>query len=599
MQLLFCRVEMINLIDCDVKLCVQAAVLEELRRSETLELCFICAKSGVDTVSKPAMDCLVLIWQWYLRKSPSASFSLTQMSCFLPEAISATAGAGGGNAGVPEICRVHGKAASPTAEECKKPAADVSQLWSVTPVIDFACEKAVLSSPEVQGGAAPAVATQWAAVYDNPVSNQTADSDHVHRPVTSGLPPLRAPPPPTREPSTASQGSSVSPSGSRSASQIPPFSSSFSSRLALPSSRASSTFRAFPPASPLLGFAAPRVDSAAAELTSSSALPVGGGEFQSSPRTEPSTSSSSFSTNLSSRPSTAPNPGSNPKPTVDSAPNFRSGANADPVPAFTRHSLKQQSALAAPTAGPITDSLFQRHSMSTLDPRRSFSSCYSPFSSRSIPSHQIPPSLPKVHVTSQQTRTNPAADEQVQCSSSVQHSSSQARAVAGSVLKPSGGSAVQLNQAQPSPAAPSSSSAAQGVQHQQPDSLQFIQSWLDTNPEGHWPPFPFAHHLSPVKATPERLNRQAPTQQLPSTPEGRMPTQRVLQFSPQSVTQPGAEVLHAETLGESCCPHSHSLYCLLKQQSTLSCLQLTQVTPLQRASHAVPFAHDLLCIIIC
>ncbi len=109
---------------------------------------------------------------------------------------------------------------------------------------------------------------------------------------------------------------------------------------------------------------------------------------------------------------------------------------------------------------------------------------------------------------------------------------------------PAEGSGDQPSQAPPSrPPAPSSSS--QSVEPRRTDSLEYIQSWLDTNPEGQWSPFPFSHQPSPVKSQPEGLERQTPAQQLPSTPEAKRPAQRALQFSPMSVTQPGAEVMHA------------------------------------------------------
>lgn len=62
---------------------MQEVVLQQLKSSNTLELLFVCAKANVAPVSQAALNCLVLIWQWYLRKSPSASFSDSQLSCFL------------------------------------------------------------------------------------------------------------------------------------------------------------------------------------------------------------------------------------------------------------------------------------------------------------------------------------------------------------------------------------------------------------------------------------------------------------------------------------------------------------------------------------
>ena len=58
-------------------------MLQQLKASSALELLFVCAKAKVAPVSQAATDCLVLIWQWYLRKSPSASFSDSQIGSFL------------------------------------------------------------------------------------------------------------------------------------------------------------------------------------------------------------------------------------------------------------------------------------------------------------------------------------------------------------------------------------------------------------------------------------------------------------------------------------------------------------------------------------
>lgn len=68
-------------------------MLQQLKSSNTLELLFVCAKANVAPVSQAALNCLVLIWQWYLRKSPSASFSDSQLSCFLGADLSDAASA--------------------------------------------------------------------------------------------------------------------------------------------------------------------------------------------------------------------------------------------------------------------------------------------------------------------------------------------------------------------------------------------------------------------------------------------------------------------------------------------------------------------------
>ncbi|KAL0024544.1 hypothetical protein WJX79_004679 [Trebouxia sp. C0005] len=112
--------------------------------------------------------------------------------------------------------------------------------------------------------------------------------------------------------------------------------------------------------------------------------------------------------------------------------------------------------------------------------------------------------------------------------------------VHGSAPDPTSGS-----YAHPYPSAEVSSPTKFSSGPRRTDSLEYIQSWLDTNPEGQWSPFPFSHQPSPVKSQPEGLERQTPAQQVPPTQEAKRPAQRALQFSPMSVTQPGAEVMHA------------------------------------------------------
>lgn len=137
----------------------------------------MCAKANVAPVSQAAIDCLVLIWQWYLRKSPSASFSDSQLSCFLGSDLSDAAAAhskgSSGTDGFPArnlpfrgqqqkahgldavngIWRAspHDSMASDIQFQPHKQQAQhqqprqsatlqtgASHLWSVTPVVDFA-----------------------------------------------------------------------------------------------------------------------------------------------------------------------------------------------------------------------------------------------------------------------------------------------------------------------------------------------------------------------------------------------------------------------------------------------------------------------------
>ncbi len=522
---------------------LQAAVLQELKSSEALELCFICAKSGVDTVSKPAIDCLVLIWQWYLRKSPSASFSLTQMSCFLPKGILSTSVSDGG-----VLAEVQRQAALEASTAVAGPvtagvatgtavapsntavARDASQLWSVEPVIDFAFERAALNSPHAQPGTAPALLSQQQRLDSTPASDPRADPELLPNPSRSALLPQRALPPPTRDQSRVSAGSTASPV----------------------------SFRAEAEAAPLESIVSEHSSSSEvpiAPLPSSS--PVVGGHFLASPGSKHGPSSSVTQQHISSAQDivrrSVLNPGfsthSYPYPAAEiSAP-----AKSSPA-ALSRQSL-QQSSFSASTAASSTDTWLQqarRHSMSNPDSRRSFSSLLAPFRSTYISYHQPQPicvSQLQPQALGHDKCAPASAEAQTPSSTSAQVISlmePQAEAEAFRALgnAPAEGSGDQPSQAPPSrPPAPSSSS--QSSEPRRTDSLEYIQSWLDTNPEGQWSPFPFSHQPSPVKSQPEGLERQTPAQQLPSTPEAKRPAQRALQFSPMSVTQPGAEVMHA------------------------------------------------------
>ena len=499
---------------------LQAAVLQELKSSEALELCFICAKSGVDTVSKPAIDCLVLIWQWYLRKSPSASFSLTQMSCFLPKGILSTSvsdscvlaevqrqaalEASTAVSGPVTTGKATGTAVAPSNAAVAR---DASQLWSVEPVIDFAFERAVLISPHAQPGIAPALLSQQQRLGGAPAGDPRADPGLPQNPSRSALLPQRAPPPPTCDQSRVSIGSTAIPISFRA--------NTDAALESIVSQHSSSS------------------EMPIASLPSSSS--VGGGHFLASPGSQHSLSSS-----------------------VTQEP-FASAQNYLHSTALSIQSL-QQSSFSASTAASSTDTWLQqarRHSVSNPDSRRSFSSFLAPFRRTHVSFHQAQPVCalqPQVldddtcapaHAAHAQTPTSTSA--QVITLMEPQAEAESSRALGNAPAEGSGG---QSDQAKPSqPPAPSSSSQSAGPR--QTDSLEYIQSWLDTDPEGHWSPFPFSHQPSPVKSQPEGLERQTSAQQVPSTPEAKRPAQRALQFSPMSVTQPGAEVMHAH-LGKLC-----------------------------------------------
>ncbi len=493
---------------------LQAAVLQELKSSEALELCFICAKSGVDTVSKPAIDCLVLIWQWYLRKSPSASFSLTQISCFLPKGILSTSASDGGVlaevqrqaaleastavAGPVTAGEATGTAVAPSNTAVAR---DASQLWSVEPVIDFAFERAVLNSPAAQPGTVPALLSQQQRLDTTPASDPGADAGLPQNPSRSALLPQRAPPPPTRDQSRVSKGSTASPV----------------------------SFRAKADAAPPESIVSQHTSSSASPMAPPSSSPVGRGHFLASPGSQHSPSSS-----VTQEPfpyaqdyvRNTPDPSSSPSSYPYPAAEFSSPTKSSSA-ALSRQSL-QQSSFSASTAASSTDS-----------------SLLALFRSTSVLYHQ-----PQPHVLDHDkgapadaagAQTPSSTSAQVITLMEPQAEADSSRALGNAPAEGSGG---QPDQALPSqPPAPSSSS--QSAAPRQTDSLEFIHSWLDTNPEGQWSPFPFSHQPSPVNSQPEGLERQMSAQQVPSTPEAKRPAQRALQFSPMSVTQPGAEVMHA------------------------------------------------------
>ncbi|DBA90940.1 TPA: hypothetical protein ACH3X1_016150 [Trebouxia sp. C0004] len=514
----------------------QAAVLQELKSSEALELCFICAKSGVDIVSKPAIDCLVLIWQWYLRKSPSASFSLTQMSCFLPKGILSTSVSDGGvlaevqrQAALEASTAVAGPVTAGVATGALSITAvgrDASQLWSVEPVIDFAFETAALNSPRAQPGTAPALLSQQQRLDSTPASDPRADSKLPQSPSRSALLPERAPPPPTRDQCRVSTASTASPVSFRAEADAVPLKS-----IVFQHSSSS--------------------DMPRAPLPSSS--PISGGHFLASPGSQYSPSSAVTQDCSTSAQdyvrSSAPYPSTHsyPYPSAEiSSPTKSSSA------ALSRQSL-QQSSFSASTAASSTDTWLQqarRHSVSNPDSRGSFSSLLAPFKSTCVLYHQPQPiCVSQLQALDDSCAPADAAEAPALSSASAQvisvmdpHAEAESSRAVGNV--PAEGSGGQPNQALPSQT-PAPFSSSQSTGPRQTESLEYIQSWLDTNPEGQWSPFPFSHQPSPVKSQPEGLERQTPAQHLPPTPEAERPTQRALQFSPMSVTQPGAEVMHA------------------------------------------------------
>ncbi|KAA6424813.1 MAG: hypothetical protein FRX49_04987 [Trebouxia sp. A1-2] len=406
-------------------------------------------------------------------------------------------------------------------------ARDASQLWSVEPVIDFAFERPALSSPHAQPGTAPALLSQQQRLDSTPASDLRADSELLPNPSRSALLPQRAPPPPTRDQAMVPTGSTDSPVSFRAEAHAAPLESIVSQR---PSSSEV-------PIAPLLSYS-----------------PVGGGHVMASPGSQHSPSSSVTQKRFPSAQDyvhgSAPDPTSGsyahpyPSAEVSSPTKFSSGA-------LSRQSL-EQSSFSASTAASSTDTWLQqarRHSLANPDSRRSFTSFLAPFRSTHVLYYQ--PTCASQPQVLADDRCAPAGAAELPTPSSTsaqvmtlvepQAEAESFRAVGNAPAQGLGG---QPDQAPPSqPPAPFSSSQSAGPRRT--DSLEYIQSWLDTNPEGQWSPFPFSHQPSPVKSQPEGLERQTPAQQVPPTQEAKRPAQRALQFSPMSVTQPGAEVMHA------------------------------------------------------
>ena len=534
-------------------------MLQEVKSSEVLDLLFICAKSDVGQVSKPALDCLVLIWQWYLRRSPSASFSLTQMSCFIPEEAATTAeGSTATAVGAISRTRAHSASAVSSASSSRP---DMSQLWSVMPVVDFAFDRAASSSPGLQKPpiSRASVAQQQGVI--NPAGVIRVSDFPLKHPLPR-VAPARAPPPPTPGMVRVLSGSlpPFREGPSRSASECCKPSSAASGQSGSSSGAPALDMASDPATSPLLAFAKQRASSSrnVAELKAASVSPPGGGQYVSPPEPHlPSSTSASPAALLNEANLRAAN--QIVRGTRKADPNITADSDWGTPANLSRKSLERQSIFtsSAGSVGSSSSALFQqarRHSMSSPDSRRSFSSLYSPFSFRR--SHRQPAESTQGPDQSQPVHRHAAGAPQSSSPMPARADSSQpaGTAVANALdcALPEGNSG-QPSKAKPLP--PIRTSSLQPTEHTQPEGLQYIQSWLDTDPKGHWQPLA---KTSPVGAKAEglkrqqshRLERQSPAQ-LPPTPESRRPTQRTLQFSPISVTQPGAEVLHAESLGEA------------------------------------------------
>ena len=438
------------------------------------------------------------------------------MSCFLPKGILSTSASDGGL--LAEVQRQAALEASTavagpdTAGEATGTAVvpsntavarDASQLWSVEPVIDFKFERANLNSPHAQTGTAPAPLSQQQRLDSNPPGDPRANPGLSPIPSRSAPLPQRAPPPPTRDQSRVSIGSTASPVGLR----AKPDAASLESIVSQHTSSSESPMAPVPSSSPV-GGAHTCLASPGSQHSPSSSVTQ-----------EPFPYAQDYVRN-------APDPSSSPNSYPYPAAEFSSPIKSSSA-ALSRQSL-QQSSFSASTAASSTDS-----------------SLLALFRSTCVLYHQ-----PQPHVLNHdkgapanaaEAQTPSTTSAQVITLMEPQAEAEFSRALGNAPTEGSGG---QPDQALPSqPPAPSSSLQSAGPR--QTDSLEYIHSWLDTNPEGKWSPFPFSHQSSPVKSQSEGLERQMPAQQVPTTPEGKSPAQRALQFSPMSVTQPGAEVMHA------------------------------------------------------
>ena len=358
-----------------------------------MDLLFICAKSDVGQVSKPALDCLVLIWQWYLRRSPSASFSLTQMSCFIPEEAATTA-EGSTATAVGAISRTRAHSAS-AVSSASSPRPDMSQLWSVMPVVDFAFDRAASSSPGLQK---PPISRAFVAQQQG-VINPAGVIRVSDFPLKHPLPrvaPARAPPPPTPGMVRVSSGSlpPFREGPSRSASECCKPSSAASGQSGSSSGAPALDMASDPATSPLLAFAKQRASSSrnVAELKAASVSPPGGGQYVSPPEPHlPSSTSASPAALLNEANLRAAN--QIVRGTHKADPNITADSDWGTPANLSRKSLERQCIFtsSAGSVGSSSSALFQqarRHSMSSPDSRLSFSSLYSPFSFRR--SHRQP-----------------------------------------------------------------------------------------------------------------------------------------------------------------------------------------------------------------
>ncbi|KAL3160718.1 hypothetical protein ABBQ32_010628 [Trebouxia sp. C0010 RCD-2024] len=517
----------------------QAAVLQELKNSGVLELFFICAKSEVQQVSQPAVSCLVLIWQWYLRRSPAASFSMNQMSRFFPQEAATTAE---GSAATAVGFTHHGAATAVESGGSQRP--DEAQLWSVTPAVDFAANR---PAPSSSVGRAPArgPALHLDTMHlDSFRSGIEARSDPGVGPVGVPLPP--------RATSKVSSGS-LSPFGHspKAAAAAYKASSSSSSRHSHGCIPWSPTAVQAPSAgvNPLLACVRPRVTSSmSAERTALSPIPVGGGQSVSRPDNRAFAASSWAPGSSTPEQMMTPLghiaiPGG--RPLVTSISNQGAAGWQSP-----KQLQKPTSAAAS-----VPQRQARHHSMSNADSHHDSSLLCSPAPSRNTNNASEAPITPP-HVAGLPTHVRRVVENST-------HSSSTPPAAAGSGA-PRAEQAAALSHDLPQGTSSQGTCsppnqggllpAVQAVKQQrQAEPLQHIHTWQGTNPEEHWQPLPLAHPLPSVECQAEGHERQSLSglerQNLDSAPSpqhGR-PTQRVLLYSPVPTMESGDQGQHPKS----------------------------------------------------
>ena len=504
-------------------------MLQELRSSGILDLFFICAKSEVHQVSQPAVSCLVLIWQWYLRRTPTASFSINQISCCFPEGPTPIAEDAAATAVGPEH---EGSTTAVANGGGRRP--DPTQLWSVMPVVDYAVDRAsdAGDSSHAIERKARATASQWQSGRASSLNlrsstdsysksgppmtsstgpRSTTDSCPTPRvlPVRSttharpkyGEPPLRAPPPP------------IPPAAVRiSCGSLPAFCKTREAVLATP--RPSSSASEHPAKegdlqaplaclSPLLAVTNPRANSAAAPATA----PVGGGQFVSQPHDPLSAASSSSA-----------------EETLATEQNLALSKLDNTTADESGKLPKQLTGSTSLTAS--WDQQACRHSLSSPDSHHIPTSMLSPCQSKSyrdIDGAAITPDQLAGHFSRMRI------DEHIPQSSSSLHAAANQvpRAKQAGTLDhilPQGVSSQQIRGCQ---AMPSHAATQSLKQHRQADCSQHSQSCLA---EGHWQCMPLSHPLPSIQARAEGhkgqcfsgLERQSPAES-PPTPEHRKP----------------------------------------------------------------------------